>query len=209
MAWIWRCCGSGRPAATATIRLLAWEPPHAVGTVLKRQKKKKKLPELTYWKIKLISSIFCLKVFNSFPLLIRFILWSNKALLNMTPIQLSRPVLPQVLFSPLYLYYVECYIYSRQQALLRPYAFAQAILWMDHPHSLKNSSFKTQQPLNANFVTPLALHATSVMLPYMTDVHVSKSTLCWCARCGTMGLAASQKCWDTGWIPSLAQRVKD
>ena len=31
-----------RPAAIAPIRLLAWEPPHAVGTALERQKDKKK-----------------------------------------------------------------------------------------------------------------------------------------------------------------------
>ena len=37
LLWLW--C---RPAATAPIRLLAWEPPHASGTALKRQKAKKK-----------------------------------------------------------------------------------------------------------------------------------------------------------------------
>ena len=40
LLWLW--C---RPAATAPIRPLAWEPPYAVGTALekaKRQKKKKK-----------------------------------------------------------------------------------------------------------------------------------------------------------------------
>ena len=31
-----------RPAATAPIRTLAWEPPYAGGAALKRQKKKKK-----------------------------------------------------------------------------------------------------------------------------------------------------------------------
>ena len=31
-----------KPAATALTGLLAWEPPYAVGTALKRQKKKKK-----------------------------------------------------------------------------------------------------------------------------------------------------------------------
>ena len=36
LLWLW--C---RPVATALIRLLAWEPPYAVGTALKRQKKKK------------------------------------------------------------------------------------------------------------------------------------------------------------------------
>ena len=40
---LWR-----RPAATAPIRPLAWEPPYAVGTALKGQKdkKKKKNPKL-------------------------------------------------------------------------------------------------------------------------------------------------------------------
>ena len=40
LLWLW--C---RPAATAPIRLLAWDPPHAMGAALekaKRQKKKKK-----------------------------------------------------------------------------------------------------------------------------------------------------------------------
>ena len=36
--WLWR-----RLVATAQIRLLAWEPPYAVGAALKRQKVKKKL----------------------------------------------------------------------------------------------------------------------------------------------------------------------
>ena len=35
-----------RPAAIALIRPLAWEPPYAVGAVLKRQKKKKKKKRL-------------------------------------------------------------------------------------------------------------------------------------------------------------------
>ena len=39
--WLW--C---RPAATAPIRLLAWEPPYTMGTALKRQKKKKCVPIL-------------------------------------------------------------------------------------------------------------------------------------------------------------------
>ena len=40
LLWLW--C---RTAATALIGPLAWEPPHAVGTALKRQKKKKKKRE--------------------------------------------------------------------------------------------------------------------------------------------------------------------
>ena len=37
LLWLW--C---RPAATALIGPLAWEPPYAAGAALKRQKKKKK-----------------------------------------------------------------------------------------------------------------------------------------------------------------------
>ena len=35
LLWLWR-----RPVATALIRPLAWEPPHATGVALKRQKRK-------------------------------------------------------------------------------------------------------------------------------------------------------------------------
>mgnify|MGYP001189072516 CR=1 FL=1 len=41
LLWLW--C---RPAATAWIRPLAWEPPYAVGAALKRQRKEKKKKEL-------------------------------------------------------------------------------------------------------------------------------------------------------------------
>ena len=37
LLWLW--C---RPAATAPMRLLAWEPPHATGVALEKEKKKKK-----------------------------------------------------------------------------------------------------------------------------------------------------------------------
>ena len=37
LLWLWR-----RPAATAPMRLLAWEPPHAVDAALKGQKDQKK-----------------------------------------------------------------------------------------------------------------------------------------------------------------------
>ena len=43
LAWLW--C---RLAAVAPIRPLAWEPPHAVGAVL-RSKKSKKLKKNKYW----------------------------------------------------------------------------------------------------------------------------------------------------------------
>ena len=39
LALLWLCC---RPAATALIRRLAWEPPYAMGVALKGQKRKKK-----------------------------------------------------------------------------------------------------------------------------------------------------------------------
>ena len=38
LLWLWR-----RPAATAQIGSLAWEPPYAAGAALKDQKKKKNL----------------------------------------------------------------------------------------------------------------------------------------------------------------------
>ena len=37
LLWLWY-----RPAATALIRLLAWEPPQAAGVALKRKKERKK-----------------------------------------------------------------------------------------------------------------------------------------------------------------------
>ena len=37
LLWLWR-----RPAATAVITPLAWEPPHASGVALEKAKKKKK-----------------------------------------------------------------------------------------------------------------------------------------------------------------------
>ena len=37
LLWLWY-----RPAATAPIRLLPWEPPYAAGVALKRQRQKKK-----------------------------------------------------------------------------------------------------------------------------------------------------------------------
>ena len=44
LLWLWR-----RLTATTPIRLLAWEPPYAMGAVLKRQKKKKKDSQLRVW----------------------------------------------------------------------------------------------------------------------------------------------------------------
>ena len=37
LPWLW-----GRPVATAPIRLLAWEPPYAVGVALEKEKTKNK-----------------------------------------------------------------------------------------------------------------------------------------------------------------------
>ena len=42
LLWLWR-----RLAAIALIQPLAWEPPYAVSTALKRQKKKKRVGEET------------------------------------------------------------------------------------------------------------------------------------------------------------------
>ena len=39
LAWLWLCC---RPAATAPIDPLAWEPPCAAGVALRKKAKKKK-----------------------------------------------------------------------------------------------------------------------------------------------------------------------
>ena len=41
LLWLWH-----RPAATALIPSLAWEPPYASGVALNRQKTKKKLVDL-------------------------------------------------------------------------------------------------------------------------------------------------------------------
>ena len=43
LALLWLC---HRPAAVALIRPLAWEPPYAVSTALKDQKKRKKEKEI-------------------------------------------------------------------------------------------------------------------------------------------------------------------
>ena len=59
--WLWLWC---RPAATAPIQPLAWEPPYAVGVTLKKTKGKKKAKKQ--------------KTQNSMPLLIRVISASYK-----------------------------------------------------------------------------------------------------------------------------------
>ena len=42
--WLWH-----RPASTAPIRPLAWEPPYAVGVALEKTKKKKKKELKSLW----------------------------------------------------------------------------------------------------------------------------------------------------------------
>ena len=42
LLWLWR-----RPAATAPIRPLAWEPPYDMGVALKKDKKTKKRKEIS------------------------------------------------------------------------------------------------------------------------------------------------------------------
>ena len=42
LLWLWQ-----RPAAAAPFRALAWEPPYATGSALKRQKDKKKKIRMT------------------------------------------------------------------------------------------------------------------------------------------------------------------
>ena len=44
LLWLW-----WRPAATALIGPLAWEPPYAMGVALKKTKKKKKFPAWLIW----------------------------------------------------------------------------------------------------------------------------------------------------------------
>ena len=54
MLWLWR-----RPAATAPIRLLAWEPPYVTGVALKKDKKKKKKKKkyVDYYKLLFIIAV--------------------------------------------------------------------------------------------------------------------------------------------------------
>ena len=46
LLWLWR-----RPAATAPIRPLAWEPPHAAGAAQEMAKKKKKITPWEFWNV--------------------------------------------------------------------------------------------------------------------------------------------------------------
>ena len=48
LQWLW-----SRPAATALIGPLAWEPPYAVSMALKRQKKRPEIPNVSKVKTKL------------------------------------------------------------------------------------------------------------------------------------------------------------
>ena len=51
--WLWH-----RPAATALIRPLAWEPPYALGAALKGQKDQKKKKKEMYFDINVPTSTF-------------------------------------------------------------------------------------------------------------------------------------------------------
>ena len=51
---VWR-----KLAATAPIRPLAWEPPYATGAAQKRQKKKKKIRDVTYNMTIIITTAVC------------------------------------------------------------------------------------------------------------------------------------------------------
>ena len=61
LLWLW-----GRPAATALIRPLAWEPPYATGAALEKARKKKKTKKKKEKKVPIciennldILSLFC------------------------------------------------------------------------------------------------------------------------------------------------------
>ena len=54
LLWLWR-----RLAATAQIRPLAWDPPHAVGVGLKRQKDKKIKTEDSKYPLSGVSNCTC------------------------------------------------------------------------------------------------------------------------------------------------------
>ena len=79
LLWLW--C---RPAATAPIQLLAWEPPYAMGAALKRQKTKTKTKKQTKNQEKnhLRSSCY---------------LWEILRLLPTLPFQLTELPFPQLL----------------------------------------------------------------------------------------------------------------
>ena len=53
LLWLW--C---RPAATAPIRPLVWEPPYAANVALKRQKEKKKKEKIYLWTSAICSAVF-------------------------------------------------------------------------------------------------------------------------------------------------------
>jgi len=57
LLWLW--C---RPAASALIRSLAWEPPYAVGAALKKKEKKKKNEKKSYQQLWLARPVKSLKM---------------------------------------------------------------------------------------------------------------------------------------------------
>jgi len=63
LLWLWQ-----RPAATALIRPLAWEPPCASGAALWRQKtKKKKKKKMPLWVLPIQFLIYLIRHLSSFP----------------------------------------------------------------------------------------------------------------------------------------------
>ena len=55
LALVWLWC---RPAATALIRSLAWEPPYAAGAAIKKDQKKKKKREKKITNVHHFSALF-------------------------------------------------------------------------------------------------------------------------------------------------------
>ena len=87
LLWLWR-----RPAATALIRPLAWEPPYAVGVVQDMAKRqKKKICFTLAWLLLFLCSIYYAGILNSSFDLLRsawdfrdYLLWYFSALLRFT-----------------------------------------------------------------------------------------------------------------------------
>ena len=65
------CCGCGRPAATAPIQPLVWEPPYAAGVDLKTKNKQTKNPnqkkKKTQTKKTHMAKSDCPKIFSLLP----------------------------------------------------------------------------------------------------------------------------------------------
>ena len=63
LLWLWR-----RPAATAPIRPLAWEPPHAIGAALKRQKTHTHTHTHTHTNTYILQNVYIIKLVGILPL---------------------------------------------------------------------------------------------------------------------------------------------